>query len=738
MTTLNLSGGPQQNPLNMSGAPTQPLIPIKLPQIDNPLTIQKAQAQAIPQQNPQVPVTPTYVIPKTRAVDMRTQMGDPALMHTLYNTDPAFKEKVDAMQPFYQSQSQDWQQRFPTFAINKYYGIDPTKPADSVTNTVLSGMTQPQQPGFWQKVGLGLMGPINAGIHIAKGIGTDIQNGAQDIMNQATHVSNPQDNAMGMFAKNLLPTMGAMGSTAANVINEPLKPIENSVMQGAMMIPGVKDALTKLQEGAQQLQQAHPELARQIIGGTKLSSFPLAAMGTAAAIKGGINTVTNLGESAINSANTVAGEVKGGIFNPPTPEELKAKLDSTVGKIIQGKTEDIQGATKALANLDTKGVKTYDDLSSLVKNQTSALSQKQDELLSQFPDAHPVSDFNTTIGKITTNPVNTAIDHLKELYTNSARYQDLARIQDLQTTAESQGLSLQQVNDLAREYGIEKSGFSNTTGNPLTSVNAKMYENTRKALKSSFRDLLPDPIKQASIGIDTGISNNINLNDLTDKMVESVNQLQQKIVKRGIVETIANKTSKIADALTLHSLRGLLTGIAQSNVGLKTMNSIAIEKALSGNLSKVTDLLSQMDTMTNDQAANAIVDLIKEGGTTLQNSQPLAAAGISQQAQGMINTSHSTLPESSLHVNPIESAKVGDTIQIPISTDTILPPKGVSMRSWTLDSIAKHPSPGMSENVSGPIDATLEGGKVRITDGLHRLGEAIRNGDKTIHIRIVP
>ncbi len=171
-------------------------------------------------------------------------------------------------------------------------------PAPDVSINQPNGQTQQQPQGQDNS----LWGYIKG---IGSGISNDIQQAGENANNQATQP--------GGFMKNLLPTMGAIAGGAANAISEPIKPIVGSVMQGARMIPGVNDALQSISGGISQLQQAHPELARQVIGALQTASLPLAMQGAESAINTGSSAVGKLGESVVNAPGA----------NIPTVEELQ-------------------------------------------------------------------------------------------------------------------------------------------------------------------------------------------------------------------------------------------------------------------------------------------------------------------------------------------------------------------------------------------------------------------------------
>lgn len=81
--------------------------------------------------------------------------------------------------------------------------------------------------------------------------------------------------------------------------------------------------------------------------------------------------------------------------------------------------------------------------------------------------------------------------------------------------------------------------------------------------------------------------------------------------------------------------------------------------------------------------------------------------------------------------------KVGQTVDVPITKEFLVPPKDIPADSFW-KTLAKRKPPRMSSELAGPITATTDNGKLRIVDGIHRLGEALRKGEKTINVEIIP
>lgn len=277
-------------------------------------------------------------------------------------------------------------------------------------------------------------------------------------------------------------------------------------------------------------------------------------------------------------------------------------------EIVQGKTKDINAATKALSELDVSDINTYDDLHDAIKTQIVAKAGVQDDVFDAFTETRLLDDFSKTVGKgknkITDNVVSRSLDNLEELYTKSARFEDVARIQDLRDTAMSEGLTVKQINRIAREYGSDFRTFSKG-GEPLTSVNAAMHETTRTALKNTARDMVPDSTVVKSM--DEAMSNLYRTEANVAKMKEAVNKLGQRIKKRTVMEKLGRAIFNTIDAATGRLTSGFIQAGFPRGQGLKTLNALELEDLLSKNLTKLQKLdnlaTSLDDTVRLEQAA---------------------------------------------------------------------------------------------------------------------------------------
>jgi hypothetical protein len=354
-----------------------------------------------------------------------------------------------------------------------------------------------------------------------------------------------------------------------------------------------------------------------VLGGAEVAGAKVLGVAGRSALVGGVSLAGNAmaenkdikgiaKDAAIGAVTTglLAGTIKG-ISN--LRKIGATDVAKAVGQIVQGKTKDITPAMNVLSRVNTSGVKDYTGLKSVIGHNTKALGLTMDEILSKDTTPRLIGDLTVTakVGDsvVKTNYVEQALNHLDELYTKTNDPIDAQKIKNIIEKANSTGLTTKEINDVAKRYGTEfgKKAFGKT-GEALTSVNAQAFENTRSGVKTALRGLLPDDTARK---IDSMLSDNLNTQQLVDKMVEKVSALNQKIGKRGLIEKVGGAVGKGADLLTGHGLRGIAGGLFPSNVGLKTMNSLDLQKALEKNLSVIDEAL-------NAKTSGALTDALKK------------------------------------------------------------------------------------------------------------------------------
>ncbi len=294
------------------------------------------------------------------------------------------------------------------------------------------------------------------------------------------------------------------------------------------------------------------------------------------------------------------------------------KVNDAVGRIIQGKPEDIPQAKKALMELDTEGVSTYKDLNTRTGDSIESLSKAQDAELGQYTEKY-TSD---TLGKYTKvgdrtvvqNPVKDALDGLENAYKLSGEAPNAERIAQLRNKLETEGLTVQEINKIAKEYGVEyKYRSFDKMGNPKAGYNADSFENTRKGVKDVIRERLPN---EKSKALDESMSNMYALKDLTVNMENKVNSLYQRIKNRTLAQKVGGAVADVVDLVSMGTLRGFIQKLLPSNVGLKTANSMDLERELSKNLAQVEKLLAIKDEKKFSEAVGKYMEEMQPGMST--------------------------------------------------------------------------------------------------------------------------
>ncbi len=384
------------------------------------------------------------------------------------------------------------------------------------------------------------------------------------------------------------------------------------VIKGASIALKESPVFTTLQKLHDNLKQKYPETAKDVdaIGnvlmlmsnfaggegaasaaeaggaaGTRaLKTGAEAALDTASALKTGAKeTMAATAESAKSAVNK-ASEVGTAIAEKAGP---KITPKQAVGQVLQGEEKDVAKGIKALAAVDTKDVKTYADLGKKIKAKVKELSSVVDTHLAQ--EAAPIPLENLAVkqtskaGKeISTNYVEEALANLQELYSKIADPVKEADVADLLEKAKTAGLTRQEVNNIARQYGNEfGSKAFGKTGEALTSVNAQKFENIRSGLKDTARQGITG---EAAKETDETLSALLRTQELVDNTAKAVTKLKQKIRERGLLEKIGHGAFKALDMFSGGFVRGVVGGMLPRGVGYKTLNAIDLEQFLQSNL----------------------------------------------------------------------------------------------------------------------------------------------------------
>lgn len=304
------------------------------------------------------------------------------------------------------------------------------------------------------------------------------------------------------------------------------------------------------------------------------------------------------------------------------------QIDNLAGTIVQGTPQDIAKAKKAIASIDIEGVKTYKDLVGAFDEKIKNLSDGLDEVLTTKPEPKLLEDLKVMAkvgeGTVTHNYVKDALIQLEDLYTKTNNVVAREQISQLAIKANREGLTIKEVNDLARLHGKDLNAF-NANGQAASGLTKQAAENTRTGLKATARDLFNDPLYKEA---DTEISTLIRTRDLVDNVAVKVNQLQQRIQERGLGAKVGVALGRVINTLGLGTPKGIVEALIPRGQGFKVMNALDLEKALSGNLKKLqdavggkteTDILNKLNNLLQESKVN----LMTKSTATINKNNPI-------------------------------------------------------------------------------------------------------------------
>lgn len=315
----------------------------------------------------------------------------------------------------------------------------------------------------------------------------------------------------------------------------------------------------------------------------------------------------------ISGAGIAKGAMKitGKVYENIAKKEAK-KIDNIIGNVLQGKKIDIQKAKKPLSQIDISNVKSYDDLKKSLDTKIEVYSSKFDEVLDRDKLARPLKNLSlpTKVGEngISKNYVDDAIKQLENFYEQTNNQKGVLIISNLRKKAEETGLTVKEINNLAKLHNFELSSKAfSKLGEPLKGINALSAENTRKGVKATARRLYGDKVFQ---DVDSEISNLIRTRDLIEKVGVEVNKLRQKVTERGLGEKAGRLVFQVVDKFTGGGLKGFIQSFARRGEGLKLMNALELDTQLKKNLNLIKRVLNP--NTSEDDVVKILNSLLKK------------------------------------------------------------------------------------------------------------------------------
>lgn len=316
------------------------------------------------------------------------------------------------------------------------------------------------------------------------------------------------------------------------------------------------------------------------------------------------------------------GKLKAPETKPTTPgkEEL-------AGRVTQLKEpKEIERVTRGLSTLEPgsfkKGMK-FDDAADVVQKKIDANDAKVDEILSRAPERYKPNDPRLTIQKpvegaepVVKQPVSLALQQLVDFYNKSGDTENLALAKSLQNRFKSQGLTLQEMNQVARMHGSDLSGYSATTNELLSGLNKQEAENTRSDVKDIVRKTANNQQLQA---IDENTSDLIATRNAFKDMRAAAQGLANKLDQGGMLQRAYRNLRRYGYTVTPGALAGYeIAGGKGAAVGAMTtmlldhiIGSGRLDaKSIEANLPKIMSRFDELNKMTPEQAANQVLTVL--------------------------------------------------------------------------------------------------------------------------------
>ena len=371
-------------------------------------------------------------------------------------------------------------------------------------------------------------------------------------------------------------------------------------------------------------------LAEFHLGGKVAESAPVKG-----AIKGGgelLQKAKTVAAPAVEKFNNAVGDVGIKMAKEVRRDTLQGKLadmqkaEDVAGQITQADPAQKAAAAKSLADLPQEAGKDYKSLKQALDDKANSLKSEVDAKLDTKKGTTLLDDLSheVKVGEETIkhNYVDDAFTQLEKHYEAVNEPAKLAKLNQLKSKAQSEGLTVKEINNLAREHGSEIKAFS-ATGNAPSGLSKIAAENTRTGVKQTARTIFGDESYAAT---DKAYSSVIKTRDMVTKMEKAVNKLQQKVMKRGLGQKAGRLIAGIANTISGGALKGALEYFVGRGAGLKTLNALDLEAMLSKNLQSLNNALkegaSKADIMKELESLDqSLMNQSKTPGATLPKTK---------------------------------------------------------------------------------------------------------------------
>lgn len=455
--------------------------------------------------------------------------------------------------------------------------------------------------------------PLGFFAETAQDIGQTLGGVAQEVADTAADVGAIAKDEDTGFIRKAFQGAGRIAGGISGAIGEGMKGLvktvlptgmEQGVRSGVQAFGGAIAEVPAVQNLVANYQSLPEDRKRDVDALMGFSQLALDIAGAGVGKKAVTAAAPVVKSAAARTAETVGSTLTRakGAFASPEPSFARS-----VGQVIGGKgtRREAMKAAAAFKTVDTNGVRSFAELGQRMTTKGDELLKVVDADLARDVVPKKLRTLTKAVsagGKtVRANYVRTALKHLDEVARKTGDIDALARIRDLTQRANKVGLTAKELNDLARSYGAEFGGKAfDKLGQPLTSVNSRLYENVRKGLKSTARGFVKgNAAKQA----DEAYSAILSTKELVQKNADAVAKMLAKIEERGLFEKLGHHLFKYADMVSQGFIRGVVGGALPRGVGNKMLNILDAEDLLARNLKVIRKALAESD----DKAIEALL-----------------------------------------------------------------------------------------------------------------------------------
>lgn len=369
--------------------------------------------------------------------------------------------------------------------------------------------------------------------------------------------------------------------------------------------------------------------------------------------------------------------------------KTKVTAEDFAGRILRGESADNARMVAPLTTVDVAAIKPgneYGSMQALLNNKVQEVSKVLDVMLEAKKGTKKLGQLATSEkvgGKtVTQNFVKDAFEHLKELYEKTNDGVAATKIKQLEAKAKRDGLTIKEVNDLARQYGTEvkNKAFNPVTGEPRLTINAAAFENVRSGIKKTARDIFDDP---AYAAMDKELADLIRARELTDLMKEKVHDQMVKIVPRTVIQELTHKGVNVIDFLTRGIVKETISSLLPRGRGLKEgLQPLDLQRGLVKNLKELQNAARPgthprvIERVLNKLGFQELINSLKSQSTAAMTE---STANIPKNAQNTTGMNNSMAPQMATNKSALAGNERSSSIASSVHQDPTVVKKAIAL-----------------------------------------------------------